>query len=166
MKTKLQFDFLVDKEKNSMTIIKEFDAKRQLVWDCHTKSELLDQWFAPKPYSTKSKSMNFKDGGHWQYAMIDPDGLEHWGRMDFQKIKPIDNYTALSGFCDASGSLIAGLPLAQWNVTFSERQERTLVNNTITYETAEALQQVIDMGMQEGISASVEQLAELVLKLK
>jgi uncharacterized protein YndB with AHSA1/START domain len=166
MKTKLQFDFLIDKGKNSMTIIKEFEAKRQLVWDCYTKSELIDQWFAPKPYSTKTVAMDFKVGGHWQYTMIAPDGLQHWGRMDFQKIQPIDNYTALSGFCDAAGLLIQGLPLAKWNVNFSEREERTLVNNTITYETAEALQQVMDMGMQEGITAAVEQLAELVLRLK
>jgi uncharacterized protein YndB with AHSA1/START domain len=43
MKADLQFDFLVDKENNTMTIRREFAAKRQLVWDCHTKSELLDR---------------------------------------------------------------------------------------------------------------------------
>ena len=47
MNAKLQFDFLVDKEKSRITVKKAFAAKRQLVWDCHTKPELLDRWFAP-----------------------------------------------------------------------------------------------------------------------
>jgi uncharacterized protein YndB with AHSA1/START domain len=65
MKNTMQFDFIVDKEKNTLTVKREFAANRQLVWDCHTKSELLDQWFAPKPLTTKTKSMAFRDGGHW-----------------------------------------------------------------------------------------------------
>ena len=46
---KLQFDFLVDKEKNKLTVRREFNAHRQLVWDCYTKKELLDLWFAQNP---------------------------------------------------------------------------------------------------------------------
>ncbi|PTT32162.1 ATPase, partial [Chryseobacterium sp. HMWF028] len=42
MKNHLQFDFLADKEKNTLTIRREFMANRQMVWDCYTKSELLD----------------------------------------------------------------------------------------------------------------------------
>ena len=51
MKAQLQFEFLVDKEKNTLTIRREFAAERKLVWDCYTKSELLNQWFAPKPFN-------------------------------------------------------------------------------------------------------------------
>jgi uncharacterized protein YndB with AHSA1/START domain len=77
MKADLQFDFLIDKEQNTMTIKREFAAKRQLVWDCYTKSELLDQWFAPKPLTTKTKFMDFREGGHWHYVMVSPDGQEY-----------------------------------------------------------------------------------------
>ena len=78
MKHLLQFDFLADKEKNTLTIRREFMANRQLVWDCYTKSDLLDRWFAPKPFTTKTKSMEFREGGHWHYAMVEPDGKEYW----------------------------------------------------------------------------------------
>jgi uncharacterized protein YndB with AHSA1/START domain len=165
MNTKLQFDFLVDKEKKTMTIRREYEAKRQLVWDCHTKSELLDQWFAPKPLITKTKSMDFRAGGHWHYAMIDPAGQAYWGRVDFQTISPITHYTADSGFCDASGALNPDLPLAKWNVTFTERGNRTLVENVVSYPSVEAIQQVIDMGQQEGMTAALDSLHELLLTL-
>lgn len=165
MKTKLQFDFLLDKEKKTMTIKREFDADRQLVWDCHTKSELLDQWFAPKPLTTKTKSMDFREGGHWHYAMIEPSGQEYWGRMDYGTIRPIDHYTALDGFCDASGVLNPDLPRAEWNVVFSDHAERTLVTTLVSYQSAEALQQVIDMGMKEGLTSTLERLDALLLTL-
>jgi uncharacterized protein YndB with AHSA1/START domain len=157
-----QFDFLVDMEKHTMTIKREFDAKRQLVWDCHTKRELLDQWFAPKPLTTKTKSMDFRNGGHWHYVMVDPTGSEYWGRMDYKQIRPIDSYTALDGFCDADGTLNPDLPRAEWNVTFTEQGERTLVHTVVTYQSAEAVQQVIDMGMKDGMTSTMERLDELL----
>jgi uncharacterized protein YndB with AHSA1/START domain len=60
MKTNLQFDFIVDKANSQLTLKREFLATRQLVWDCYTKSELLDRWFAPKPMTTKTKDMGEK----------------------------------------------------------------------------------------------------------
>lgn len=63
MNSILQFEFLANKDNNTLTIRREFAAERQLVWDCYTKQELLDQWFAPKPFTTKTKSMDFKSGG-------------------------------------------------------------------------------------------------------
>lgn len=165
MKPKLQFDFLVDTAKNTMTIRREYAAKRQLVWDCHTKWEFLDQWFAPKPLTTKTKSMDFRDGGHWHYVMIDPSGSEYWGRMDYKKIQPVDYYTALDGFSDATGAVNPDLPRADWNVTFSDHGTHTLVENIVSYQSAEALQTVIDMGMKDGMTSTLERLDELLAAL-
>jgi uncharacterized protein YndB with AHSA1/START domain len=165
MKPDLQFDFTADKAKHTLTIAREFAAGRQMVWDCHTKRELLDQWFAPKPFTTKTKSMDFRPGGHWHYAMIDPNGPEYWGRLDYVTIQPIDGYTALDGFSDASGALNPNLPRAQWNVTFSERAKHTLVRTVVSYQSAEAMQQVMDMGMKEGMTSTMERLDELLLTL-
>jgi uncharacterized protein YndB with AHSA1/START domain len=165
MKSKLRFDFLVDRRESTMTIRREYAAKRQLVWDCHTKSELLDQWFSPKPLTTKTKSMDFRDGGHWHYVMIDPSGPEYWGRMDYKKIRPIDNYTALDGFSDASGAVNPNLPRSEWNVTFSDQGTRTLVENVVSFQSAEALQKVMDMGMKEGMTSAMDRLDELLVVL-
>jgi uncharacterized protein YndB with AHSA1/START domain len=163
MKADLQFDFLVDKENNTLTVRREFAARRQLVWDCHTKSELLDRWFAPKPLTTRTKFMDFREGGHWHYAMVDPDGQEYWGRFDYQTISPIDSYTALDGFCDESGTLNPELPRSNWDVTFTDAADlRTLVQTIVSYKSADDLQKVIDMGMEEGMTSTLERLDELL----
>lgn len=165
MTADLQFDFLVDKEKGTMTIRKEFAAKRQLVWDCHTKRELLDQWFAPKPLTARTQSMDFREGGHWHYVMIDTDGAEYWGRADYQSINPIDGYTLLDGFSDASGALDPTLPRATWDVTFQDLSARTLVQTIVSYQSPDDLEKVMGMGMKEGMASALERLDELLVSL-
>lgn len=166
MKNNLQFDFLVDKEKNTITVKREFGATRQLIWDVYTRSELLDQWFAPKPLTTKTKSMDFTEGGFWLYVMNEPSGGEYWGRMDYVKIDPIESYTALDGFCDENGKLNEQLPRASWNVTFTNFGENVLVENKVSYASLTDLEAVIQMGLQEGLTSTMEKLDELLLTLK
>jgi len=166
MKTTLQFDFLVDKENNTMTVKREFAAGRQLVWDCHTKSELLDQWFAPKPFTTKTKYQDFREGGHWHYAMVSPEGQEFWAKMDYLKIKPIDGYSVLDAFCDENGVLNTELPRANWNVTFREQgKDHCVVETLVTYPSLADLEKVIAMGMKEGLTMTLENLDDLLARL-
>ncbi len=163
--SKLQSDFVANKENNTLTIKREFIASRQLIWDCYTKSELLNQWFAPKPLTTKTKSMDFREGGHWIYAMIDPAGPEYWGRMDYLKIKPIDSYSALDAFCNDKGELNPDLPRANRDVTFSDFGENVIVQTVVTYKSLADLETILQMGMREGIIATFESLDDLLLKL-
>jgi uncharacterized protein YndB with AHSA1/START domain len=165
MNRHLQFDFLVDKEKNTLTIRREFLAERSLVWACYTKSELLNQWFAPKPFSTKTKSMDFREGGHWHYAMVEPNGTEYWGWTEYVKIQPIDFYTSLDAFSNADGEINQDLPRAEWLVTFTDKAENTLVETIVTYGSLADLETVIQMGMKDGMIATFEKLDELLLAL-
>lgn len=165
MKSNLQFDFLVNKTNKTITVKREFAARRSLVWDCHTKSEFLDKWFAPKPLTTKTKSMNFSEGGHWHYAMVDPAGTEYWGYTEYVKISPIDFYRTLDAFSDENGTINRDLPRASWVVTFTDKGTHTLVETIATYPSLEGLEQVLQMGMKEGLTSTLERLDELLLTL-
>lgn len=166
MKSELQFDFLVDKENNTLTVRREFAAGRQLVWDCYTKSELLDRWFAPLPWVARTKSMDFRDSGHWLYAMCGPEGEEHWARMDYVAIRPVESFRALDGFCDADGNLSTELPTADWYSTFTDVSENTMVQTVVTYQSLTDLETVVQMGMKEGLTMAINQLDELLEQLK
>jgi uncharacterized protein YndB with AHSA1/START domain len=165
MKNSLQFDFLADKEKNTLTIRREFLANRQLVWDCYTKIELLNQWFAPAPLTTKTKSLDFREGGHWHYAMVEPNGTEYWGWTGYIKIKLADYYTALDAFCNADGEINKDLPEANWLVKFLDKGENALVETIVTYKSLADLETVIQMGMKEGMASTLEKLDQLLVKL-
>ncbi|GGF26672.1 SRPBCC family protein [Echinicola rosea] len=164
MKTKLAFDFIVNKEANTMTIKKEFAAARQQVWDCFTKSELLDQWFAPEPYKAKTKHMDFSEGGNWLFAMVSPEGEAHWSRFDFLRIQRLEHYTAVDYFCDESGKPNPDLPQGNWKVNFSNSADTTEVDILISYGSLEDLEVVVQMGMQEGLTETLEQLEALLEK--
>lgn len=165
MNHNLQFDFVADKVKNTITVKREFLAGRQLVWDCYTKSELLDQWFAPAPLTTKTKSMDFREGGHWHYAMIEPNGTEYWGWTDYLTINPTKYYTTQDAFSNAKGEINTDLPRAEWLVTFTDKGENALVETIVTYKSLSDLEKVIQMGMEQGLSATLNKLDELLMKL-
>lgn len=165
MKMDLQFDFLVDKDNNTLTIKREFRAGRQLVWDCYTKSEFLDRWFAPKPLTAKTKSLDFREGGHWHYAMVEPNGTEYWGRTEYVTVNPIDSYTTLDAFSNEKGEVNPDLPRARWKVTFTDKGAHTLVQTVVTYTSLTDLETVINMGMKEGMASTLARLDELLLHI-
>nr|WKN38852.1 SRPBCC domain-containing protein [Tunicatimonas sp. TK19036] len=165
MSSRLLFNFLVDKESSTITITREFMAHRQLVWDCYTKSELLDQWFAPEPLTTRTKSMDFREGGHWHYAMVEPNGKEYWGLTEYLTIKPIDFYTALDAFSNEKGDINTHLPRATWKVTFTDKDNNAIVHTLITYNSLEDLETVLKMGMKDGMASTLERLDHLLLAL-
>ena len=83
MKSNLLMNFTIDKENKTVNINREFRASIDNVWAAWTEPEILDQWWAPAPWKSKTKSMDFKVGGRRLYAMIGPEGEEHWAIADY-----------------------------------------------------------------------------------
>jgi len=162
----LNFDFTVNKENHSITVKREFDAELPLVWDAYTKSEILDQWWAPKPWKARTKSMDFTDGGHWHYAMVGPDGQEHWARAVYKNILAQKKFTGLDAFSDADGNIDLSLPQSVWEVKFTDQGQSTRVDIHITFDDLAQLEATIQMGFKEGLAMAMEGLDELLRKLK
>lgn len=158
MNPQLFFDFAVNKEKHSVHVTREFAGELELIWDAWTKAELLDQWWAPAPYKTKTKKMDFRAGGIWLYAMVAPSGEENWGREDYTAVELHRRFSALDGFCNAEGELTAGFPRASWTNTFDGDGERTTVRIDIQYENLADLEKVISFGFKEGLTATLDNL--------
>lgn len=160
------FDFTVDREKAAIMVKREFAARRQLVWDCHTRSELLDRWFAPKPLTARTKHMDFREGGHWHFAMVTPDGQAYWSRLDYVRITPIEGYEALDAFSDETGAINTAMPQARWGVSFTESgPKQTIVRTTIRYGSPAEVEKVIAMGLKDGLTSTMERLDELLTSL-
>jgi uncharacterized protein YndB with AHSA1/START domain len=160
----LLFDFVVDKSTNSVLINREFDAELPLVWDAFTKQEILDQWWAPKPWASKTKFMDFKVGGRRFYAMVSPDGQENWSIQDFTSISPKTNFKYLSMFADKDEN--PHLPGSNWDLNFSEQNGITRVSITIYNESQERLEKMLEMGFKEGFTMTLNVLNKLLTTLK
>ncbi|MBO0937458.1 SRPBCC domain-containing protein [Fibrella sp. HMF5335] len=162
MKSDLMMDFSVDRANHSITVKREFAAELPLVWDAYTNSDMLDQWWAPKPWQARTKSMNFSEGGHWHYAMVGPQGEEHWGKMSYLTIEPQRRFTAQDAFTDASGTVNPQMPVSTMDITFVQKDGKTLVTNRVTYADLAQLEASLKMGMKEGLTMAMEGLDELL----
>jgi len=163
MSNNLLFDFTVNKETKTVFIIREFDAELPLVWDAFTKPELLDQWVAPKPWSSKTKYMNFEVGGKRFYAMVSPEGFERWAIQEYKSITPKTNFKMFNTFADENEN--PELPGSDWDYTFSEQNGVTKVSISIYNDSLERLEKMIEMGFKEGFTMSIDNLENLLAEL-
>lgn len=156
--------FTVDKENNKIKVERSFAAPIEKVWAAWTQRELLDQWWAPKPYVAKTKSMDFSVGGFWLYCMVGPKGETHWARADYQSIDTLKSYSALDAFCDENGTLNTDFPRSSWHNTFSEDSGSTVVHIEITHKKLADLEMILEMGFKEGFTAALENLDAIFAK--
>lgn len=159
----LQFDFTVDKSTKTVFIAREFDAELSLVWDAYTKQEILDQWWAPKPWKSVTKVMDFEVGGRRFYAMVSPEGQERWSIQKYTSITPKTNFKIYNAFADKDEN--PELPGSEWDLNFSEQNGKTKVSVTIYNESLERLEKMIEMGFKEGFTMTMNYLEELLATL-
>lgn len=156
-------NFIVDKGTKTVSITKEFDAEIGLVWDAYTKAELLDQWWAPKPFASRTKVMDFTVGGKRFYAMVSPEGVERWVLQKYTSITPKTNFKLFNTFADADENV--ELPGSDWDLNFSEHDGTTTVSISIYNESLERLEKMIEMGFVEGTKMQLQNLEELLSNL-
>lgn len=157
-------EFIVDKSTKTVVVNREFAAELSLVWDAFTKQEILDQWWAPKPWVSKTKIMDFRVGGRRFYAMVGPEGQEHWSIQEFTDINPKTNFKYLNAFADENAN--PNLPGSNWDLNFSEVNGITKVNITIFNESLERMEQMIEMGFKEGFTMTLNELVRLLPNFK
>ena len=163
MKNSLLFDFTVDKATRTVFVNREFAAELDLVWDAFTKPELLDQWWAPKPWTSRTKVLDFKVGGRRFYAMVSPDGQERWSIQKYTSISPKTNFKLFNAFADKDEN--PELPGSDWDLNFSEQNGTTKVSISIYNESLARLEKMIEMGFQGGFTMTLNYLEDLLTKL-
>ncbi len=164
MKNNLLFDFTLDKTTKTVFVTREFDAEQSLVWDAFTKAEILDQWWAPKPFTSKTISMDFKVGGRRFYAMVSAEGQElNYSVQTYTAISPKSNFKFVSVFADKDENPFP--PGSDWDLTFSEENGITIVKITIYNDSLERMEKMIEMGFKEGFTATLNELGNLLQTL-
>lgn len=153
-----------DAANKKITIVREFDAPLEKVWKAWTDSNIMDQWWAPKPYQAKTKAMDFREGGHWLYNMVGPDGTGTYCRADFKIIVENKSYTAYDAFCDENGNITHDIPGMHWKNEFSATDTGTKVSVEITFDSEADMQKIIEMGFEVGFTAAHGNLDEVLAR--
>ena len=160
----MKTDFSIE---NSTFIAKRtFNAPVHLLWKAYTEAAELDKWWAPKPWRSETKFMDFRIGGYRLYAMVGPEGEKHWGKTFYETIDEPRKFTGSDAFCDEEGLVNPELPVAQFVNQFIDKGDQTELVITTIYASEEFLQQVLKMGMKEGLNMAFDHLEEALNRLQ
>ncbi len=155
-------EFTLNKETKTVNIKRAFAAELDLVWEAWTTPEILDQWWAPLPMVSKTKSMDFKVGGKRLYAMITPEGQERWSTQEYTSINPKTNFKFLSTFVDKDGNANSEFSTSEWDLNFIDQNESTLVDIYIKRDNLAELELLIETGFKTGMAAAFDNLEQYI----
>src|SRR5690606_39103015 len=152
--------FTKDIANKKITVVRAFNAPLQRVWDAWTQSDILDQWWAPKPWKAGTKSMDFREGGQWFYYMEGPDGEMHYCQFNYKESVPQKYYSGSDNFCDENVNPTTDFPNMDWKVEFDGLGERTVVTSSLTFSKPEDMDAIINMGFEEDFKMGLGNLDE------
>lgn len=160
MVTTTQAKVSKDLAKKKITVRKHFNARPEAVWQAWTSKDILDQWWAPKPWRAETKSLEFQEGGSWLYAMVGPDNERHYARVDYTSINAPTSFEGTDTFTDEQGVTSTDMPQTSWKVEFKPSGDGTDVTITITSTSKDALEKMLEMGFEEGFQSGLSNLDE------
>jgi uncharacterized protein YndB with AHSA1/START domain len=152
--------FTKDLENKRITVEREFNAPRERVWKAWTDVTELEKWWAPKPYKAVTESFEFREGGHWHYYMLSPEGEKSWCFVGYESIDAENSFSVDNGFADEKGNPDPNMPNMHWRTEFVDADGKTKVTATITFASQAEMQKIIDMGFEGGFTMGLNQLDE------
>jgi uncharacterized protein YndB with AHSA1/START domain len=152
-----------DPETSTMTIVAEFDAPAARVWTVWDDPRRLERWWGPPTHPATVVDHDLTPGGRVTYLMTGPEGDKHRGWWRVLDVVAPHRLEFEDGFADDAGKPNADLPITTVRVTLSEQAGGgTRMEIASTFPSVEAMEQMIAMGMEEGMTAAMGQIDELL----
>jgi uncharacterized protein YndB with AHSA1/START domain len=149
-----------DLANKKIVVSREFEADVETVWEMWTQPDLLDLWWAPKPWRAETKTLDFKPNGKWIYAMVGPEGERHWAMVEYTKIDNLKSFEGTDSFSDDKGNKTADLPQTTWKVAFQKVSGGTKVTATVSAKDKATLEKLLEMGFEQGFVMALSNLDE------
>lgn len=156
------------RSETNLTITREVDAPRDLVWKAWTETEHIREWFGPEGFTTRVDENEVVPGGRFVYAMVGPDGAEYPGVSIFKEVVPTERIVATDDFGDEMKSQNPDLPGAMVVTTTFEDLggSRTRIVISTEHSSADEKKKHEDMGVVEGWNSSLNKFERVLASLK
>jgi uncharacterized protein YndB with AHSA1/START domain len=143
----------------TLTLDAEFDASPERVWQLWSDPRQLERWWGPPTYPATVDSHDLRSGGRVEYHMTGPEGDQPHGYWDIEEADPPSRLVFRDGFANADGTPNSDLPLNQMRVAIKETGDgRTRMSIQSIFPDAAAMEQMLAMGMEEGLKEAVGQI--------
>lgn len=158
-------DVVKDLDNATITIVSEFDAGPDRVWQLWEDPRLLEKWWGPPTYPATVVDHDLNPGGVVTYYMTGPEGDQPWGRWDVKTVEKPRLIEIEDSFAEEGGERKTDLPSGSMRVEIEEIEGapgRTRMSIAQVSTSTEALQEMLDMGMEEGMKQALGQVDALL----
>jgi uncharacterized protein YndB with AHSA1/START domain len=146
----------------TMVVTAAFDAPVERVWQLWADPRQLERWWGPPTYPATVVDHDLVPGGTVTYFMTGPEGDKHGGWWRVLAVDAPHSLEVQDGFSDDTGSPNPDMPSTIMRVVLSEEGGGTKMVMTSTFPSLEAMEQLTDMGMEEGLRAAMAQMDEVL----
>ncbi|MFI5953710.1 SRPBCC domain-containing protein [Cryptosporangium sp. NPDC051539] len=147
-----------DPEAKTLTLVAEFPAAPKAVWQLWADPRLLERWWGPPTYPATFREHDFTVGGQAKYHMTGPEGDRSNGWWRFTALDEPNSLEFVDGFADENGNPSTEMPETTIRVDVDEIPSGTRMTITSHFASAEQLEQLVNMGMLEGMTQAAGQI--------
>ncbi len=156
-----------DAESLTMTLDAEFEAPPDRVWQLWADPRQLERWWGPPTYPATVTAHDFRPGGRVEYHMTGPSGDQPHAYWEIVEIDPPRRLVVRDGFANADGTPNSDMPLNEFVVTITELGSgRTRMSIASVFPDTSAMEQLLAMGMEEGLTQAVGQIDAILAEGK
>lgn len=155
-------DVQQDTENHQLVMTSQLDAPVERVWQVWSDPRQLERWWGPPTYPATVTAHEFTPGGQVRYYMTSPEGEKFHGWWEVISVEEPNALEFKDGFGDQDGNPNEDLPTSVTRVELTAHEGGTRMVSVTRYETAEAFQQVLEMGMAEGSKEAGNQIDALL----
>lgn len=154
----------VDKDLDSLTLTltADFAAPVENVWQLWADPRRLERWWGPPTYPATVENHDLTLGGEVTYFMTGPEGDKHRGWWRVTSVAPPTSLEFTDGFADPDGTPSPTMPTTTVRMRLTEHDGGTRMEIRSAFETREQMDQLITMGMEEGLKQAVGQMDGLL----
>ncbi|WP_022878724.1 SRPBCC family protein [Microbacterium sp. B19] len=155
-----------DAEALTMTLVADFPVGPERLWAVFSDPRQLERVWGPPGWPSTFATFDFTPGGRATYRMTSPTGESANGTWEFVSIDPPRGYEVIDSFADENGEPLETMPAMRMTLTFEATVEGSRLTSVSRFASAEALEQVVAMGVVEGSTLAMNQLDIVVQDLR
>jgi uncharacterized protein YndB with AHSA1/START domain len=154
----------VDKDFDNLTLtlVAEFDAPIERVWQLWADRRQLERWWGPPSHPATVEKHDLTPGGEVTYFMTGPAGERSRGWWRIASVDPPRSLEFTDGFADQHGTPIADVPTTAVRVALTEHDGGTRMVVRSIFGSREHMERLDSMGAIEVFQQTVGQMDALL----
>ena len=156
-----------DTDALTMTLDAEFDASPDRVWQLWADPRQLERWWGPPTYPATFTKHDLAPGSRVEYHMTGPEGDQPKGYWDVLETDPPRSLVVRDGFANDDGTPNPDFPEGEMRVRIEEIGDgRSRMSIVSIFPSTEAMEQLLAMGQEEGLTQAVGQIDAILAEAK